>query len=129
MMRLALGILAATALFGQQSALDPAGPGAGTIRTLGATFLGLLGLIFLIVIVLALVPLVRRDRGIGQEPLTETHQPSPRTEQRFTIVVSIATAATILTLIGLVILSVSVGTATSGPLDRSHSLVIEVTGN
>ena len=69
-------ILYPAALFAQQSALDPAGPGAVAIGKLGAVFLGLLSLIFLIVIVLALIPLFRRHRGIEQEPLERTHLPS-----------------------------------------------------
>jgi len=72
-MRVLLGSFFVGFAFGQQSALDPAGPHAQRIHSLGTFFLGLLGLIFLIVIVLALIPLTRRHRGINQEPLEQFH--------------------------------------------------------
>ncbi len=118
MRRAVLGILIAGTAFGQQSALNPAGPNSATIRRLGAVFLGLLGLIFVIVIVLAILPIVRRPRGSSRW-----------TEGKLGTAVGIATAATILILFGLVIVSVSVGRSISGPVDRHNSLVIEVTGN
>jgi len=127
--RFLLGCFAAATAWGQQSAFDAAGPHAATIRTLGAFFLALLSSIFLIIIVLALIPLFRRHRGLEQEPLERTHRPSPSTERRLGTAVGLATGVTILILFGLVILSVSVGKATSGPKDRSNSLTIEVTGN
>jgi cytochrome c oxidase subunit 2 len=125
----ALAILGPAALFAQQSALDPAGPGAGAIGKLGAIFLGLLTLIFLIVIVLALIPILRPHRGIEQEPLEGTHQPSSGTERKLTTAVGTATAVTVVILIGLVFASVFVGKATSHSLNRAHSLVIEITAN
>ncbi len=129
MRRAVVSVVSATALLAQQSALDPAGANATAIRDLGAFFLGLLGLVFLTVIVLALIPLTRRHRGIEQEPLARTHRPSERTERKLGTAVGFATAITIVILIGLVIVSVSVGKSTVGTLDRTHSLVIEVTGN
>ena len=129
MRRSALAILCPTALFAQQSALDPAGPGAGAIGKLGAMFLGLLSLIFVIVIVLALIPLRRRHRGIDQEPLERTHRPSAWTESKLTAAVGTATAASILILIGLVFVSIFVGKATSHSLNRADSLVVEITAN
>jgi cytochrome c oxidase subunit 2 len=128
MRRGALVILFPPALFAQQSALDPAGPGAGAIGKLGAIFLGLLTLIFVIVIVLAFIPLLRRHRGIDQEPLERTHRPSAWTESKLTAAVGTATAATIVILIGLVFVSVFVGKATSHSLNRANSLVVEITG-
>jgi len=125
----ALGLALATALFGQQSALDPSGPNAAAIRKLGVFFTGLLGLIFLIVIVLAIIPLVRRRRDIDQEQPVGAHRPSENTERKLSAIVGIATGVTVLILFGLVVVSVSVGKTISGPSDRSHSLAIEVTGN
>lgn len=129
MRRIALSVLTASALLGQQSALNPAGPSAAVIRTLGAWFLGVLGLIFLVVIALALVPLTRRSRGINQEPLEDFHRPSQETEGRLRAVVSIATVVSVLILLGLIVVSVSVGKTTVGSVDRGQGLVIEVTGN
>ncbi|HMF77400.1 MAG TPA: hypothetical protein VK604_17210, partial [Bryobacteraceae bacterium] len=116
--------------FAQQSALDPAGPYAHRIELLGAFFLGLLGLIFLVVIILALLSLTRRHRGIDQEPLEQNHRPSESTERRLTRTVGIAAAVTVLILLGLVVISVSAGKATSTPgnPDPANALVIEITG-
>jgi cytochrome c oxidase subunit 2 len=113
----------------QQSALDPAGPYARRIISMGTVFVVLLGLIFLVVVVLALVPLLRRHRGIGQEPLEETHRPSAGTERRMAVAVGIATAMTVVILFGLVVLSVSMGRTAGAPLSRPNSIAVEVTGN
>jgi cytochrome c oxidase subunit 2 len=129
MRHLGFQLLATTAVLGQQSALDPAGASAATIRTLGAFFLGLLGLIFLVVIALAVFPLTRRHRGIHQEPLEQTHRPSEGTEAMLAKAVGAATVITILILFGLIVASVSVGKSISAPADQKHSLAIEITGN
>jgi cytochrome c oxidase subunit 2 len=121
-------LLAVQAAFAQQSALDPAGPYAQRIQTLGVFFLGLLGFIFLLVLVLALVPLTRRHKGIEQEPLEVTHLPSPETERRLGRVVGAAAIATVLILFGLVIISVSTGKATSRSARPGNALTIEITG-
>src|SRR4051812_15744602 len=97
------------AAFLQQSAIDPAGPDAGVIKSLGAFFLILLGIIFLIVVALAVIPVFRRHRGIHQEPLEITHTPSLGTERKLGVYVTAASAATLLILFGLVAVSVSVG--------------------
>jgi cytochrome c oxidase subunit 2 len=124
-----LAILTASALSAQQSAVDAAGSYAAAIRSLGTFFLILLGLIFLIVIALALIPLTRRHRGIEQEPLEQTHQPSHGTETRLGTIVGIATALTILILFGLVVASVSVGKSIAGPSTHANSIAVEITGN
>jgi len=113
----------------QQSGLDPGGPNARIIKSLGIFFLILLGIIFLTVVALAIVPMVRRRRGTDQEPLEITHKPSIWTERRLGVFVGAASAATLLILFGLVAVSVSVGKSISAPEDRRHGMVIEVTGN
>jgi len=129
MRRVALGILAASALWGQQSALDPGGRNAQAIHALLVGFVALLSTIFVIVIVAALVPLFRRHRGIEQEPLERTHQPSEATEKRLGLVVGIATVVTVVILIGLIVVSVSVGKASQGPRRAGTGMTVEVTGN
>ena len=129
MKRVSACLLGASVLHAQQSALDPAGPDSHRIAVVGSIFLVLLGLIFLIVIGLALVPFLRRHRGIEQEALEQTHQPSVGTEKKLMAVVAAATGLTVLILFGLVILSVSVGKTTSASFSRANSLVVEVTGN
>src|SRR5258706_15465293 len=91
----------------QQSAIDAAGPQAHRIATLGWLFLGLLGTIFLIVMALTLVALLRRHRGIDQEPLEQAHRPSPQTERRLAQVVGGATGLTVILLLGLIVPSIS----------------------
>jgi cytochrome c oxidase subunit II len=129
MKRVACGMLAASALWGQQSALAPGGRNAQAIHALLVAFVGLLTAIFVTVVIMALVPLVRRHRGIEQEPLERTHQPGEATEKRLGIVVGIATALTVLILVGLVVVSVSVGKASQDPRQPGKGMTIEVTGN
>jgi cytochrome c oxidase subunit 2 len=121
-------LLAAPTDFARQSALDPAGPYAHRIQALGTFFLVLLGLIFLVVLVLALIPLTRRHRGIEQEPLELSHLPSQETERKLGRIVSVAAIATVSILFGLVIISVSTGKITSG-VRPDNALTIEITGN
>src|SRR5262245_36130867 len=129
MRRVCVGLAVATAAFGQQSALDPAGQGAASIHRVILFFTGLLGLIFVIVVVMTIIPLMRGHRGIDQEPIERTHAPSPSTEQRLGRVVGFATIVTILILFGLVIVSVSTSKATSPTFDRRDAIAIEVIGN
>jgi cytochrome c oxidase subunit 2 len=117
------------ALLAPQSALDSGGPYASAIRHLGILFFVLLGTIFLIVLALALLPVLRRHRGINQEPVEQTHRASPATEKRMAIVVSVASTVTLLILFGLVIVSVSVGKSISTPQNIAHALTVEIQGN
>jgi cytochrome c oxidase subunit 2 len=111
-----------------QSALNPAGDGARTIATLLWIFTGLLGAIFVIVVSIALGSLFRRHRGIEQEPLEQTHLPSPQTERRLRRVVGSAIVLTTVIIIGLITISISAAKAVSGRIVPEHALVIEVTG-
>jgi cytochrome c oxidase subunit 2 len=129
MKRTLLVLLTAVAAFAQQTALAPVGPYAARIKSLGALFLGLLGFIFLIVIALTLLPLMRRHRGIDQEPLEQLHRPSASTERKLGTAVGWATGISILILLGLVIVSVSAGKTLSGPPTPENSMAVEITGN
>jgi cytochrome c oxidase subunit 2 len=111
-----------------QSMWHASGANAAHIRELGIFFGILLGVIFLIVVGLALLSLKRRHRGIEQEPLEGSHQPSERTEARFRTVVGVATAFTVLVLLGLTVVSVSIGKSVSASVAPPNSLLIEVTG-
>ena len=75
----------------QQSAVDPSGPQAGKIATLLWFFIWLLTAIFVIVMALTVWTLMRRHRGIEQEPLEAMHRPSDETEKRLTRLVTAAT--------------------------------------
>jgi cytochrome c oxidase subunit 2 len=109
--------------------VDAVGPQAERIGWLFWFFVYLLTAIFVLVIAVAVVALFRRHRGIHQEPLERTHAPSGATEARLTRVVSAATAATILILFGLLVMSVTTGKALSGLATRQNALTVEVTGN
>jgi cytochrome c oxidase subunit II len=113
----------------QQSAVDAAGPQSGKIAALWWFFVWLLGVIFVIVLVFTLLSLMRRHRGIEQEPLEPRHHPSEETERRLTRVVTGATIATVLILFVLLVLSVSTGKAISELGNKQNGMVIEVTGN
>ena len=78
----------------QQSAVDPAGPQAGRIASLWWFFFWVLAAIFVIVMIFTVWTLIRRHRGIEQEPLEVRHIPSAVTEQRLTRVVSACVIAT-----------------------------------
>ena len=111
-----------------QSMWHAAGSNAAHIRELALFFGILLAIIFLLVMGLALLSLRRQHRGILQEPLEGSHQPSARTETRLRTVVSIATGLTILILFGLTVVSVWVGKSVSASVAPANSLLIEVTG-
>ena len=111
-----------------QSMWHASGSNAAHIQELAIFFGLLLGVIFLIVIGLALLSLRRRHRGIGQEPLEGSHHPSTATEAKLRTAVSIATAITVLILLGLTIVSVSVGKIVSASVAPAGSLTIDVTG-
>jgi cytochrome c oxidase subunit 2 len=111
-----------------QSMWDVSGSNAAQIRELGVVFGILLGIVFLIVVGVALLAVRRRHRGFQQEPLEGSHHPSAGTEARLRTVVSIATAITVLILLGLTIVSVSVGKVVSASVAPAGSLFIEVTG-
>ena len=112
-----------------QSALDPASFQANRITGLWWFFAALLGAIFVFVIALTLRPLWRRHRGINQEPLEQTHEPSRETERNLGRVVGAATAATVLILLALTVMSVITGRATAGNTAPGRHLAIEITGN
>jgi cytochrome c oxidase subunit 2 len=111
-----------------QSMWHASGSNAAQIRELAVFFGLLLSVIFIIVVVLALLSIGRGHRGIQQEPLEVSHQPSARTEARLRTVVGIATGVTVLVLFGLTIVSVSVGRTVSASLAPRGNLTIEVTG-
>ena len=106
-----------------QSMWHASGPNAAHIQELAVFFGLLLGVIFLIVVGVALLSLRRRHRGIEQEPLEGSHQPSAKTEARLRTVVGIATGLTVLILFGLTIVSVSVGKIVSASVAPAGSLV------
>lgn len=128
--------LCTLALFGctgcaghQQSVIDPAGPQADRIGNLWWFFFWLLGSIFLAVMIVMVLTLTRRHRGIAQEPLESTHRPSEATDGRMRRIVLGCSIATGLTLLVLIVASVTTGKSISQLSDRKNPLTIEVTGN
>ena len=86
-----------------QSMWHASGTNAVHIKELAVFFSLLLGTVFLVVVGIALLSLRRRHRGIRQEPLEGSHQPSARTEAKLRTAVGIATGFTVLILFGLTI--------------------------
>jgi cytochrome c oxidase subunit II len=113
----------------QQSVIDPAGPQAGRIGVLWWFFFWLLGFIFLVVMIVMLLTLMRRHRGIAQEPMETTHKPSEATDSRLRRVVTASGVATVVILFVLIIASVSTGKGISELSNKRNPLTIEVTGN
>ncbi|MBV9403812.1 MAG: cytochrome c oxidase subunit II [Acidobacteriaceae bacterium] len=124
------GLLTLSACAGhQQSAIDPTGPQSGQIATLFWFFTFLLTAIFIVVLALALWTLMRRHRGIEQEPLEITHLPSPATETKLARIVTVATIASVIILFILLVSSVVTGKSIADLSTRKNALVIELTGN
>jgi cytochrome c oxidase subunit 2 len=121
--------LAMTCAGQQQSVLTPAGTQSDRIAVLWWGFFWLLATIFVIVMGVMLVALTRKHRGIEQEPLETTHKPSEATESRLKRAVTAATAATVIILLGLIVISIATGKAISSLGDRKNGIAIEVTGN
>ncbi len=113
----------------QQSVVDAAGKQSGRIETLWWFFLWLLGAIFVAVVAALLMTLTRRHRGIEQEPLEPTHRPSEATEHTLTRNVTMATVASVVILLGLIVLSISTGKALSGMGETRSGMTVEVIGN
>jgi cytochrome c oxidase subunit 2 len=125
-----LGLLVLNGCAGhQQSVIDPAGPQAGRIGSLWWFFFWLLGLIFLAVMLVMLLTLARRHRGIEQEPLERTHRPSEQTDSRLRRVVIGCGIATGVILFVLIVASVTTGKGISELSYKKNPLTIEVTGN
>lgn len=114
---------------GIQSALEPAGRQASHIATLWWILFFVLGAIFVAVCAVTLWSLTRRHRGVQNDSLETTHQPSTTTEARLTRVVGVASIATVVIVFGLIVTSVSTGKAISSLNERKDALAIEVVGN
>jgi cytochrome c oxidase subunit 2 len=125
----ALALWISPGALGPQSALDPAANAARITAGLMRDFTILLGIIFLIVIGIAIASLMRRHRGIEQEPLESKHAPSPQTERRLGRIVGAASVVTTVILLALITISVSAGKALSDRAIPANALTIEVTGN
>jgi len=127
---LALLVLTLAACAGHvQSVVDPHGPQAGKIAVLWWFFLWLLTAVFVVVMALTLWTLMRRHRGIEQEPLETTHLPSEQTEKKLTRVVTGATITSVVILFVLLGASVFTGKAVADLGNTKHGMVIELTGN
>jgi cytochrome c oxidase subunit 2 len=113
----------------QQSSIDAAGRQADKIAGLWWFFFWTTAIVFAIVMVFTLLALVRRHRGIEQEPLEGTHMPSQQTENRLTRVVTGATILTVLILLVMLVASISTGKSISNLSREKNAMTIEVTGN
>src|SRR4051794_3094478 len=119
MKRAWIAVASSLTLSAQQSAIETGSRNAAGGAQLGGWFVGLLTVIFLMVIGVAIAAVLRRHKGIEQEPLEENHLPSKDTEHRLGMAVGISSAITVLILLGLVIVSISVGKTTgSSPLRK-----------
>jgi cytochrome c oxidase subunit 2 len=112
----------------RQSAVDAAGAPAESIERLWWLFFWLLLAIFAIVMAILCGTLTRRHRGIHQEPLEQSHMPSPDTEKRLSFRVGGAATATTFILIALIAVSVSAG-KTISLTSVKPQMSIEVDGN
>src|SRR3954452_14961561 len=113
----------------QQSAVDPVGTQSAKIASLWWFFVAVLGAIFIAVMIFTLLALVRRHRGIEQEPIEPRHRPSEGTERKLTRIVAGATIGTVLVLFVLLVASISTGKAISEMGGKQNGMTIEVTGN
>lgn len=91
-------ILLLTGCSGPQSALDPAGPQAGSIHSLFLIVFGISCFVYVIAVVMALIPTARRGPDGGRRALIAS---DPAREKRMTMVVGTAVGITALILFGL----------------------------
>lgn len=121
-----LGLLT-LAVFDPQSALEPGGPGAQAIKSLGVFFFVLLGLIFLAVVTIGMAAVLRTRPGEAT-PAKAPPNPPRHVEDWLARLTGGAIAVTIALLFLLVVLSVLTGKETAAP-PRGKSLVVEITGH
>src|SRR4051794_26350173 len=96
-----------------QSMWHTGGQNAARIHDLAILFGLLLGTIFLMVIAVALLSLTRRHPATENESIEHTHRPASWTEAKLRRAVIIASGVTVLILLGLIVVSVSVGKSVS----------------
>jgi cytochrome c oxidase subunit 2 len=108
-----------------QSALDPAGPQASHIHSLWHLMLGLCTLVFVLVVAAAWFAVLRRRHGDTDVPDLADE---PARARRLTRNVGVATAVSIVGLLGLVVASVATDRALAG-LPHEDALHIEITGH
>jgi cytochrome c oxidase subunit 2 len=100
---------------GAQSALAPAGPGARGIEGLWWQFIAVLGAVFVLVLVATLWALLRRRRpGPDVAPIVTS-------DRRSHLAIGIATVATTVTLVVLLVASVVTGAVLPGEHDAERS--------
>lgn len=113
-------------LLGSHSALDPAGPQADRLADLIWINIAVLGVIFVLVVAVALVAAVHR-RMRPEDRRDQVLPNEPRRERRLLRAIGVASALSLVTLVGLLVLSISTGKRLSS-LKDPHALEIRVTG-
>lgn len=115
------------------SALEPAGPQADRIGALWNLFLVVAVIVTVLVIGVELVGVVRAVRRRRREAFADPLARDPVGDRRRLHVIAVATAATVATLIGLLIASVETGKALAALGDRrpaeGQPLTIKITGH
>jgi len=120
-----LAVAAAALAAPAQSALDPAGPQAAHIHSLWHLMLAMCALVFVLVVAAAWIAVLRhRDRAGGAPELGD----DPGRDRRLTRNVGLATAASAVGLLALVVASVATDRALAG-LPHEDALHVEITGH
>jgi cytochrome c oxidase subunit 2 len=109
-----------------QSALDPAGPQAATVKGLWWLFHTVMSVVYFIVIVFALLAIKRRKDG---EDAAVPVAPHPATDRRMHVVVTSAVAVTILILFVFLISDFIVGRKLYALSSAENQLEIQVIGH
>jgi cytochrome c oxidase subunit 2 len=110
---------AATACSGNQAGLNPHGPIARSVATHGWALLAICTVVYVVVMVAFIIALGRRRQDADD---------SPETSARLTRNVSIATALTVLTLIGIAASSVVAGRGMYSP-SGAGAITVDVVGH
>ena len=120
--------LLTSCIHNRQSAIDPAGPQSDRVNSLWWGFFWLLAAIFIIVMVLTVITLMRRQRGIDVDRLETEHKGTEQSEAHLRRVITGATITTIVILFVLIIASSLTGRANADLHTKPNQMTIQVTG-
>jgi cytochrome c oxidase subunit II len=108
----------------RMSVLDPAGPQASRIASLWDVFLYVSIVVWVLVVAFVIASAIVSRRNTIDDPLAE----QPGRDRRSLRVIIVAAAATVFTLVGLLVVSVLTGSALASLEDDADALHVRITG-
>jgi cytochrome c oxidase subunit II len=108
----------------RMSVLDPAGPQASEIASVWDVFLAVSTIVWVLVIAFFAISLWKSHRNSIHDPMA----PQPDRDRRLTHGIVVAGAATVVTLLGLLVVSVLAGSKLADLEDDAEAINIRITG-